>query len=492
MSNDPSNPHPSRRRFLGQAAISTAGAGLLASQSAVAAASDTKRPGQATCDVIVVGAGFSGLAAACKLTRAGKSVVVLEARDRVGGRTKPGQVAGQTIDLGGMWVGPTQTRLLALSDEYGVRRYVSPIEGNNITEIRGVVSRGPRDLPGLSGPALQEFLRVMQQINGMSATVPVETPWTAPNARDLDGVTIGQWFSQATTNTDARALLDALSSAIFVSDKTSLSMLYFLFYIRSGDDLKTLMSVGDGAQRWLYFGGVHQIARKIAADLGERVVLKAPVRRIVQSDSGVVVTSDAGEWRAKRVIVAVPPALCERIDFQPALPALRAKLTQRFPMGSVIKFWVAYERPFWRAGGLNGMCLSDTSPTGVILDATPDGASVGLLAGFFEGEKALIWGQRTQAERRATVIGEVTRMLGPEGARAIDYIDNDWPSEEWSRGCYGGMATPGTLSLFGEALRRAVGRISWAGTETSPVWTGYIDGAIRAGERAAYEALAGA
>lgn len=442
-------------------------------------------------DVVVVGAGFSGLAAARQLMRDGKSVVVLEARDRVGGRTKPGRIAGHTIDLGGMWVGPTQTRLLALGDEYGASRYLSPIRGKNVTELRGALSQGPRDAPGLDDAATQEFTRIAGEIGDLAATIPLDTPWTAPGARELDGITIGQWFSKATTNVQTLALLNALPSAIVTSDNDSLSLLYFLFYIKSGDDLTTIMSIGDGAQKWLYHGGTHQIARKVAAELDDRVVLNAPVRRIVQNDAGVSVTSDVGEWRAKQVIVAIPPALCERIDFQPILPALRAKLTQRFPMGSTIKFWVAYDRPFWRASGLNGMCLSDTSPTELILDATPDGDAIGLLAGFFEGEHAIKWGQRTQAERRAKVIAEVTRFLGPDGARAIDYVDNDWPSEEWSRGCYGGVATPGTLSLFGEALRRPVGRIHWAGTETSPKWTGYIEGAIRAGERAAAEAAVG-
>lgn len=204
----------------------------------------------------------------------------------------------------------------------------------------------------------------------------------------------------------------------------------------------------------------------------------------------MTVTSDAGVWRGEQVIVAVPPALCAQIAFQPALPSLRAKLCERFPMGSVIKFWVAYDRPFWRAKGLNGLLFTDSSALGLAVDATPDNAQVGLIAGFFEGEHAIEWGARPQTERRAKIVGEITRLLGPEGANAIDYTDNDWPSEEWSRGCYGGVATPGTLSLFGQALRQPVGSIHWAGTEASPIWTGYIDGAIRAGENAAAAVLA--
>ncbi len=483
MSPDPSNPQPSRRRFIGQAAVGAAGAGLVASLASA------ENKAQQSCEVVVVGAGFSGLAAARQLARAGKSVVVLEARDRVGGRTKPGQIAGHTIDLGGAWVGPTQDRLIALGEEFGARRYLSPMQGKNVTELTGALSQGVGDMPGLDDASLQAFSRVVGQMGELQAPIPLDSPWTAPRASELDGVTFGQWAAKATADPKVRALLDAVACAVFASDKDSLSLLYVLYYLKSGGDLQALMAIGEGAQKWLYHGGVHQIARKMAVQLGERVVLNAPVRRIAQDGAGVVVTSDAGEWRARGVIVAVPPALCDRIAFQPILPALRAKLQQRFPMGSVIKFWVAYDRPFWRASGLNGMCLSDSSPVEVAMDATPEGASNGLLVGFIEGPQALAWGQRTQAERRAKVIAELTRFLGPQAGRPIDYVDNDWPSEEWSRGCFGGAATPGTLSQFGEALRQPAGRIYWAATETSPVWTGYIEGAIRAGERAATEAL---
>jgi monoamine oxidase len=441
-------------------------------------------------DVIVVGAGMSGLAAARALRAKGLSVLVLEARERVGGRTKPGTIAGVKIDLGGMWVGPTQTRALALGEAFGLERYQSYIEGQNVTEIGGVVRNGARDTPTADDAAMADFVGVATKIDAMSKQVPLDAPWSAAEAATWDATTLASWIEANSSTPAARTILDSIISAVMSADASQTSLLYFLFYVHAGDDLTTLAGMGEGAQKWLYRGGLNQIAFRMAAELGGAVRLNAPVRRIAQTAGGVEVTSDAGVFRAKRVIVAVPPALAGRIDYAPALPAMRDALSQRLPMGSVIKFWVAFDRPFWRAKGLNGMVITDRSPVGLYVDVSPDAAGPGLIAGFFEGSHAVAWGQKTAAERKAVVVGDLTRLLGPEAAHPIDYVDNDWPSEEWSRGCYVGVAPPGVISVFGEALRRPVGRIHWAGTETSSEWCGYVEGAIRAGERAAAEVAA--
>lgn len=440
-------------------------------------------------DVIVVGAGMAGLCAARALRKAGRSVIVLEARDRVGGRTKPGMVAGVPIDLGGMWVGPTQTRLLSLGDEFGLQRYQSFIDGHNLAEIGGQIHKGSADTPGLGLGTMLALLGTVTKIDALAKTVPLAAPWTAPDAARLDSQTLAGWVDQNVHNPAVRTMVESMAGAIFAADMSQISLLYFLFYCHSGDNLATLAGMGAGAQKWLYRGGLNQLGPRLAAELGDAVRLQSPVRRIIQAADGVEVVADTGRFRARRVIVAVPPALASRIDYAPLLPAMRDGLSQRMPMGSVIKFWIAYSRPFWRDKGLNGLIVSDKSPIGLFADASPDAAGPGLIAGFFEGSHAVEWGKQPAAARKAQVAGDLTRLLGPEAAAPVDYIDNDWPTEEWSRGCYVGVAPPGVISVYGEALRQPVGAIHWAGTETSEVWCGYVEGAIRSGERAAAEVL---
>lgn len=470
--------------------LKASGMGAIAlGAGAASAQAGAQTPAAKTVDVVIVGAGFSGLAAARQLTKAGKSVAVLEARDRVGGRTKPGQIAGHTVDLGGMWVGPTQERLLALGEEFGVKRYLSPVAGTKLTEIGGEVRRSKETALALDPEALADLGRAIGEINELVAKVPIDAPWTAPDAKALDTKTMSAWIEEIAKHPQVRWTLTRLSETLFAHDTASLSVLHFLFYIHSGGDLSTMAALGDGAQKWLYHGGVHQIARKVGDTLGDRVVLNCPVARISQDDHGIEVATPMGAWKASRVIVAAAPTLCSRIRFSPPLPGARDKLTQRYPMGSTIKFWVAYSRPFWRDRGLNGYISSDSYEISSMIDATPDGAGAGFLVGFFEAGHAIAWGQKSQQERRDYVVGQIERLYGAEGGQPIDYVDNDWTSEEWSRGCYGGVPTPGTLTMLGTVLRQPVGRIHWAGTETAEQWTGYIDGAIRAGERAATEVL---
>jgi len=220
------------------------------------------------------------------------------------------------------------------------------------------------------------------------------------------------------------------------------------------------------------------------------VVLKAPVKRIAQTAKGVKVTAVGGSVSAKLAIVAVPPTLAARIEYEPLLPVLRDQLTQRAPMGSYAKVDAVYERPFWREEGLTGQAVSVNGPVRVTFDSTPKEGSPGILLGFIGGTDARGWYALPPAQRRHAVLDNLANYFGEKARSPLQYIENAWAEERFSRGDPVAGLPPGVLLDFGTALRAPVGRIHWAGTETSDFWVGYMDGAVRSGERAAKEVLA--
>jgi monoamine oxidase len=442
-------------------------------------------------DVVVVGAGFAGLSAAKILRHENKKFVVLEARDRVGGRVKAATIAGRSIDVGGMWVGPSQTRLLDLIKEYGLHTVPQFETGTNIAEVDGKRLSGKGELIGFDTQTQTEYDRIVRDLTKLSDQLPLDAPWTMPRAEEYDHMTADDWFLSQTKSSAILEFLRAYVRGIFTADPYQISFLFFLFYLRSGDNYDTLYGFENAAQAWTVKETMHQVAFRMAAELGNAIVLQAPVRAIHQDDAGVRVSSDKGVWQCDYVIMAVPLPLSVRIDYQPVLPPQRDILAQHMPMGSVIKYWVAYEKPFWRERGLNGMLQSDAPPSEFISgDFTPSEGRPGLLAGFIEAHNAMEWTGRPMEERKKLVVDRLVSFLGPEAAKPIDYEDQDWPADPWSRGCYGPSMAPGIMTTVGKGIREPFGRVHWAGTETSTKWMGYIDGAVRSGDRAAAEVVA--
>jgi monoamine oxidase len=266
--------------------------------------------------------------------------------------------------------------------------------------------------------------------------------------------------------------------------------LHFLFYCRSGGTIDRLVATHGGAQESRLEGGSQQLAMRLADRLGRDIVrLGAPVTAIRQDDGGVKATHDGGVVEAGRAIVAVPPTLAARIRYSPALPPLRDQLTQQVPMGYVTKVQLAYPEPFWRTEGLSGSVFSLDDEVSVIFDNSPPDLSCGVLLGFLEGGNARRAGKLPPEARKELILSQFVKFFGPRAADPNEYVERDWAAEEWSRGCYGGRFGTGVWTGYGEALREPVGRIHWAGTETAEVWNGYMDGAVRSGERAAREVL---
>jgi monoamine oxidase len=442
-------------------------------------------------DIVIVGAGLSGLMAAQTLLAAGVEPLVLEARDRVGGRTWTRPASdGTLLDLGGQWIGPTQRRVLALAEELGIQTFKTYDTGLNI-EYRGnkrVTYSGaiPTHDPVTSADAVEAMLT----LNMMAAQVPLDTPWTALHAVEWDSQTFDTWLRANARSDEARELMELVIQAVFSVEARDISLLHVLFYIHSAGNLMDLVAVTGGAQERRCVGGTQQLSDKMAAALGERVILKAQVHTITHDDHSVCVEAEGLTLSAKRAIIALPPTLAGRLRYHPALPSYRDQFTQRVPMGTVIKVQCLYETPFWRDEGLTGQVTSDTGAVRITFDNTPPDGSPGILLGFIEGEQGRRWGRRSLEERRAEVLNCLARYFGEQTRVPQEYVELSWTEEEYSRGCYAGFLPPGVLTSYGEALRAPIGRLHWAGTETATEWNGYMDGALQAGDRAAREVLA--
>jgi monoamine oxidase len=512
----------SRRHLLTGAAVGAATTVLPWTAEQPLAAAPAR--GTSRADVVVVGAGLAGISAARHLISHGIDVVVVEARDRVGGRTLNHAIdSSHIVEVGGQWLGPEknlpnrglsdpadfptddavtgQSHIWELAKSVGVGHYLTYNEGKYVDYRDGhratYSGRIPLDTPTGAAEAAEAILAIDQRC----LTVPLDEPWRAPNAAEWDGMTIHSWMDHGDTflgqpfagllTKDGRQIVELAVESVFSAEPRDISMLHALFYVHAAGSFGSLVNTNNGAQMYRLHGGSQLIAIRAAKQLGERLRLSSPVHAIEQTHRGVSVRGAGFEIKASRVIVAIPPTLAGRIDYAPAMPALRDQLTQRMPMGTVIKVQCVYDEPFWRADGLAGQATSDTGPVKITFDNSPPDATdkhgPGVLMGFIEGSDGRRALSASPDERRRGVVSSFTRYYGAKASKPTAYVEKSWAAEQWTRGCYAGYFGPGVWSDYGHALRAPVGRIHWAGTETATVWTGYMDGAVRSGERAADE-----
>lgn len=474
---------PSRRRFLQLVAAAPLSA-------CVARTPAPSTPGDDDIlEVVVIGAGLSGLVAAREIVRArpgagAGAVRVLEARDRVGGRTLNQSIAGgaATVEGGGQWVGPTQTEILALVDELGLSTFPTYDDGDSVVHVSGFRLTGRGDF--LEPDERADRDRAVAQLEAMAREIPLAAPWTAPQAARWDAITVAEWMEGALRTDGARIDLAAALGSTLGAAPRDLSLLYVLFYVASAGGYAALESIAGGAQERRIVGGSQLVALRLAEELGAIVTTGAPVVAVHdEADRVRVELADGTSAHARRVIVAMSPADTRRIRFSPPLPPARVALADGWRTAPGYKAHLAYDRPFWREQGLSGQAFTD----GIVestFDNSPPSGTPGVLLVF--ADRARLPDDR--GERVAALAAALVPLFGDDAARPTDVVELDWSAERFTAGCVSPLP-PGLLGQHGAALRAPVGRVHWAGTETSDIWNGYMDGAVRAGKRAAAEVL---
>ena len=491
-----------RRRLVAGAAAGALGSALANVPGAEARRQTrhrrTRRAKTHKADVVVVGAGLAGLTAAKLVQAAGHSVVVLEARDRVGGRTLNHSIGnGKVVEAGGEYVGPTQDHILALAKEMGVGTFPAYDDGDNVYYANGI-RRTYSDTSPLGtappDPLAGDVVAVVEELDLMASQIDVTAPWNADQAGNWDKETLQTWLDTNAITPNTKALAAAAMQAVFGAEPREVSLLFTLYYIAAAGNesnpgnFERLINTRGGAQQDRFLGGSQLISQRMAHKLSH-VLLGSPVRSISRSSGSVTVVSDKLTVHAKRVIVAVPPALATRIHYEPGLPVDKDQLLQRLPNGTLMKAEAVYSEPFWRKQGLTGTTVSTQGPAYLTFDNTPPDGSPGVLFSFIGGDNLRQWSRQPDDARRKAILKSFATYFGDAALSPIDYFEMNWSKEAWNRGCPVALAAPGVYTSYGWHLRPHTDRIHWAGTETSTFWNGYMDGAVRSGERAAAEVL---
>jgi monoamine oxidase len=439
-----------------------------------------------TVDVVIVGAGFAGLSAADRLVSAGASVVVLEGRDRVGGRSYTGEVAGVKVDLGATWVSPRHTAIRDLAARVGCTTTSQFAIGRNVQWLGGKRREYKGTIPPVSPVGVVDMARVQMALEKLVGTIDVEAAWESPDAAKLDAISFGEWLDRKRALPSTRALMTLVSKVQWGASPGDVSLLHALRYIRAVGGINHMLDVENGQQQDRIAETTQEIARRLAEQLGDRVVLNSPVRRIVQDGQGVTVQTGTATIQAKHVIVTAAPAHRSDIEFEPALSETAEGLTKTWRMGALSKALVAYETPFWRADGLSGESVTDTGTVFITFDVSPQDGP-GILMAFcdprvFDGFSAEL--------RRERVLEQLATLYGSQAESPIDYTDHCWGTDTFAPGGPNPAAPPYATMTYAGALTEPHGRIEWAGTETAGEWAGCMNGAVLTGQRAAERIIA--
>jgi monoamine oxidase len=439
------------------------------------------RPEPDSVDVVIVGAGFAGLSAAERLVSRGCSVVVLEGRDRVGGRSLTGEVGGIPVDFGATWVARRHTAVLDLARRVGCTTMPQYAEGRNVAWMGGRRFTYKLTIPTPSPIVLVDMARMQLALERLMKKVDVDAAWSSPDAARLDAISFGDWLDRRRPHRTTRALMNIVSKVQWGCQPAEVSLLHVLRYSKAAGGLDHMLDVEGGQQQDRLRETTQEIAKRVAATLGDRVVVGAPVRSISQDDTGVVVTTDSTSYTARYAIVTATPEHRADIEFSPALPAAAEGLNRTWRMGALSKAFAAYETPFWRANGLSGEALTDSGPVFITFDVSPEHGP-GVLVAFCD---PVFFDGFTVEERRERVLRQLVDLYGDRAAAPLDYADHCWGTDEFAPGGPNAAVGPYATTSYGSALLEPHGRIHWAGTESAGEWAGSLNGAVLTGWRAA-------
>ena len=436
-----------------------------------------------TRDVVIVGAGAAGTTAANELKKAGLSVVVLEARDRVGGRLWTDVVDGAMLEIGGQWVSPDQEALKETISELGLETYRRYREGDSVYIGRdGERRRFTGEIFPVAPETEQEIVRLIDVLDDMVARVDPDKPWEHPDAEALDRISFEAWLEEQTEDQEARDNIALfIAGAMLTKPAYAFSALQALLMAASAGSFTHLVDA-DYILDERVVGGLQQVPLLLAERLGDDVMLEQPVHTIQWSDDGVTVLTDGGlTVRARFAILAHAPILYPWIDFTPALPRLKQQMHQHISMGFVIKVHAVYDRPFWREQGLSGTAFSPYEISHEAYDNTNHGDERGTLVGFVSDRDADDLFRVSAEERKARILESLSHYYGPEALNPLVYFESDWGAEEWTRGAYAASFDLGGLTRYGADLRTPVGPIHFACSDMAGAGYQHVDGAVRMG-----------
>ena len=435
-------------------------------------------------DVLVVGAGLAGLYAARLLRRAGVSAIVLEARDRVGGRTWSQRLAdGSVVDRGAQWIGPGQRRMDALARELGLATVATYTRGDMVVDVDGRPRRVPGATPPLSWTAWLDTLQLGLRAACHARSLPVAEPWRHPRARQLDGQSFASWIAENACMEEARFYWRHLVESGTCAGAGEVSALEVLQQLGTVGGMGKLAT----AEHAFFAAGAQSIAQRLADELGDAVHLRAAVRTLEPDGARVRATTGQGAFRGRRVILAIPPQLVDAMSIEAVAPGRRRRA---LVLGRVVKTVVAFERPWWRDTGLSGMAAAPRGPIDFLVDVSEASGRSGLLVALATGPHAERLPALDDATRRAAVLAQVERLLGAAPSAPTDVVSTDWTTEAWSRGGYAARRAIGEWTKHGDALSAPIGPLHFAGTETATEWRSYMEGALQSAERASAEAIA--